>query len=415
MFEEKILIVDFADQDVQGVGRLLRDLGFYSVLEPYKNIQEKIDPSIKALVLVGNKRDNKEKELNFLKDSDIPYVDLIDVEFERWKEHLEDFTSRLGLSPSWSIEKYKDYAIRQIKDQVQDGRVLLGLSGGVDSSVCAKLISEAIGSKLTCILVDHGLMRKNEVKEIEDAFSDSDLNLVVVDAQDRFLGKLSGVTDPETKRKIIGEEFIRVFEEEAKKIGQVDYLAQGTIYSDIIESGDDDQVAIKSHHNVGGLPDYIDFKGLVEPLKFLFKDEVRKLGLVLNLDEKLVWRQPFPGPGLGIRVIGEITKEKLDMLRQADYIFRQEIQKAGLDKDYSQYFAVLTSNRSVGSKDGKRTYDYTLALRAIKTVDFMTGEFAKIPYKVLDKVSQEITQTIDGINRVVYDISNKPPATIEWE
>lgn len=313
------------------------------------------------------------------------------------------------------MKQYAQTAIAQIRETVGDKKILLGLSGGVDSSVAAALLSKAVGSQLTCIFVDHGLMRKNEGDEVVAAFKDWDINFVRVDAEQRFLDKLAGVSEPEAKRKIIGEEFIRVFEAEAKKIGTVDYLAQGTIYPDVIESGTGDAAVIKSHHNVGGLPDYVDFKEIIEPLRMLFKDEVRALGTELGLPDYLVWRQPFPGPGLAIRVIGEITKDKLETLRDADYIFREEIAKAGLDRDIHQYFAVLTSMRSVGVMGDFRTYDYTLALRGVTTTDFMTADFARIPYEILEKISSRIVNEVKNINRVVYDITTKPPATIEWE
>lgn len=335
---------------------------------------------------------------------------------EKGQDILKNFLYDIcGLEGKWTMEQYAKTAIKAIQDQVGDGQVLLALSGGVDSSVCAKLLEKAIGDQLTCIFVDHGLMRKNEGDEVEAAFKDTDLHFIRINAEDRFLERLKGVTDPEKKRKIIGEEFIRVFEEEGRKIGSVDYLAQGTIYPDIIESGAGDAAVIKSHHNVGGLPEVVDFKGLVEPLRQLFKDEVRALGEELGLADYLVWRQPFPGPGLGIRVMGEITKEKLDILRDADAIYREEIAKAGLDKTINQYFAVLTSNRTVGVMGDYRTYDYTLALRAVETTDFMTADWSKIPYDVLEKVSSRIVGEVDHINRIVYDITSKPPATIEWE
>ena len=320
-----------------------------------------------------------------------------------------------GASGDWTMADYRQTAIRSIREKVGSGRALLALSGGVDSSVAAALMAEAIGSQLTCVFVDHGLMRKNEGDEVEAAFSKWDIHFVRVNAEDRFLSKLAGVSDPETKRKIIGEEFIRVFETEAKKIGAVDYLVQGTIYPDVIESGLGKSAVIKSHHNVGGLPDYVDFKEIIEPLRMLFKDEVRQLGRELGLPEYLVMRQPFPGPGLAIRVIGDITKEKLDTLRDADFIFRDEIAKAGLDRSLSQYFAVLTSMRSVGVMGDGRTYDYTLALRAVNTSDFMTADWSRIPYDVLDRISVRIVNEVRGINRICYDITSKPPATIEWE
>ena len=315
----------------------------------------------------------------------------------------------------WTMEDFKKRSIAAIREKVGDGQVLLALSGGVDSSVAPALLAEAVGQQLTCVFVDHGLLRKNEGDEVEAAFARWDINFVRVDAGARFLGKLSGVSDPETKRKIIGEEFIRVFEEESHKIGRVDYLVQGTIYPDVIESGLGDAAVIKSHHNVGGLPEYVDFKEIIEPLRQLFKDEVRQLGRELELPEYIVMRQPFPGPGLAIRIIGDITEPKLAILREADFIFRDEIANAGLDSAMNQYFAVLTNMRSVGVMGDGRTYDYTLALRSVTTTDFMTADWARIPYDVLDRVSVRIVNEVPHINRVVYDITSKPPATIEWE
>ncbi|NLJ41084.1 MAG: glutamine-hydrolyzing GMP synthase [Clostridiales bacterium] len=307
-------------------------------------------------------------------------------------------------------------SIKDIREKIGDKKAICGLSGGVDSSVAAVLVHQAIGDQLTCILVDHGLMRKNEADEAIKVYKEQfKLNVIKIDAEERFLNRLKGISDPETKRKIIGEEFIRVFEEESKNLGRIDYLIQGTIRSDIIESGTSGGQLVKSHHNVGGLPEDIHFKEIIEPLNTLLKDEVRKIGLELGISESMVWRQPFPGPGLAIRVIGEVTKEKLDILREADAIYREEIVSAGLDKEIWQYFAVLTDMKSVGVTDGKRTYDYTIALRGVTGIDGMTAEWAKIPLDVLDRISRRITSDVPHVNRVVYDITSKPPATIEWE
>ena len=316
-----------------------------------------------------------------------------------------------------NAEKFIEEQIALIREQVGGGKVLLALSGGVDSSVVAALLLRAIGDQLCCVHVNHGLMRKGESEQVIKVFRvELGANLTYVDATDRFLDKLAGVAEPERKRKIIGEEFIRVFEEEAKKIGAVDFLAQGTIYPDVVESGlGGESVVIKSHHNVGGLPDCVDFKEIVEPLRRLFKDEVRKLGTELGLPDELVWRQPFPGPGLAIRVIGEVTEDKLAILRDADAIFREEMRLAGLDRSTSQFFAVLTDLRSVGVMGDERTYDYTLALRAVQSQDFMTATWSRLPYELLDKVSGRIVGEVKHINRICYDITSKPPATVEWE
>lgn len=324
-----------------------------------------------------------------------------------------------GCEGSWKMDAFVENTIDEIRDKVGDKKVLLALSGGVDSSVAAGLLSRAVGKQLTCVFVDHGLLRKNEGDEVESVFGVNgsfELNFIRVNAKDRYYKKLEGVVEPEQKRKIIGEEFIRVFEEEAKKVGTVDFLAQGTIYPDVVESGlGGESAVIKSHHNVGGLPDFVDFKEIIEPLRILFKDEVRKVGLELGIPENLVYRQPFPGPGLGIRIIGEVTAEKVHIVQEADAIYREEIAKAGLDHSIGQYFAALTNMRSVGVMGDERTYDYAVALRAVNTVDFMTAESADIPFEVLQTVMSRIINEVRGVNRVFYDLTSKPPGTIEFE
>ena len=322
------------------------------------------------------------------------------------------------VNKDWQMTDFVKDKILELKEKIKNGKVLCALSGGVDSSVAAILLAKACGKNLTCVFVDHGLLRKNESEEVEEIFGKNgqyDLNFIKVDVKERFYKALKGIIDPEKKRKIIGNEFIKVFEEEAKKIGKVDYLVQGTIYPDVIESGLGKSAVIKSHHNVGGLPSVVDFKEIVEPLRLLFKDEVRKVGLELGLPDYLVFRQPFPGPGLGIRIIGEVTGEKVKIVQDADYIYREEIKKAGLDKTLSQYFAALTNMQSVGVMGDERTYDYAVCLRAVLTSDFMTADWAKIPYDVLDIVSRRIVNEVKGVNRVLYDCTSKPPATIEFE
>lgn len=336
------------------------------------------------------------------------------------KKMLANFVYNVcGCTGDWKMDSFVEESILAIREKVGNGKVLCALSGGVDSSVAAVMLSKAVGNQLTCVFVDHGLLRKNEGDEVEAVFGPEgnyDLNFIRVNAQERFYKKLQGVEEPEQKRKIIGEEFIRVFEEEAKKIGKVDFLVQGTIYPDVVESGvGGESTVIKSHHNVGGLPEYVDFKEIIEPLRDLFKDEVRKAGLELGIPEYLVFRQPFPGPGLGVRIIGEVTPEKVRIVQDADAIYREEIEKAGISKDLGQYFAAITNMRSVGCMGDERTYDYAIALRAVLTSDFMTAESADLPWEVLGKITSRIVNEVKGVNRVLYDCTGKPPATIEFE
>lgn len=335
---------------------------------------------------------------------------------EMGREMINNFINEVcEITPDWDMGDFAEETIEKIKEEIGDKKALCALSGGVDSSVAAVLVHRAIGKNLTCVFVDHGLLRKNEGDQVEEIFKDKfDMNLIRVNAKDRFLSKLKGITDPERKRKIIGEEFIRVFEEEKAKLGEIDYLVQGTIYPDVIESGTDKASVIKSHHNVGGLPEDVDFE-LIEPLNQLFKDEVREVGRELNIPNEIVDRQPFPGPGLAIRVLGEITEDKLKIVRDADWIFREEIRKAGLKNDIWQYFAALPNIKSVGVMGDERTYTHTIALRAVTSSDGMTSDWARIPFDVLERISTKIVNNVDGVNRIVYDITSKPPATIEWE
>lgn len=357
---------------------------------------------------------------------EMPEKKLYAVQFHPEVVHTQEGTKMLsnfvynvcGCKGDWKMDSFVESSIKAIREKVGGGKVLCALSGGVDSSVAAVMLSKAVGKQLTCVFVDHGLLRKDEGDQVESIFGPEgkyDLNFIRVNAQQRFYDKLKGVEDPEKKRKIIGEEFIRVFEEEAKKIGAVDFLVQGTIYPDVIESGLGKSAVIKSHHNVGGLPETVDFKEIIEPLRMLFKDEVRKAGLELGLPEYLVYRQPFPGPGLGVRIIGEVTAEKVQIVQEADAIYREELEKAGVQKELGQYFAALTNMRSVGCMGDERTYDYAVALRAVTTTDFMTAESAEIPWEVLGKVTSRIVNEVKGVNRVLYDCTGKPPATIEFE
>lgn len=423
MDKELIIILDLGGYNSQLIARKIRQCNVYCEILPCHTDVEKIKGKSPKGIVLTDKPAAYGQDLSV---TGVPFiyigelvgdVNLSGEDSTIFTEALRNFLYKTcGCSGNWNMTSYVDMTIKQLKEKIGDKKVLCALSGGVDSSVSAVMVSKAVGRQLTCIFVDHGLLRKNEADEVEAVFTRQfDVNFIRVNAQQRFYGKLAGVTDPEKKRKIIGEEFIRVFEEEAKKIGKVDFLVQGTIYPDIIESGTGKSGLVKSHHNVGGLPDHIDFKEIIEPVRDLFKDEVRKAGHVLGIPEKLVNRQPFPGPGLGVRIIGEITAEKVKILQEADYIYREEIANAGLDRQISQYFAILTNLKSVGVKNDERTYDYTVALRAIKTVDFMTAEYVEIPWDVLRRISKRIVNEVEHVNRVCYDITSKPPATIEWE
>ena len=419
---EKILVLNFGGRYNQSIARTIRENNVYSEVHPYNLSREKILAfSPRGIIMCNGEGYDKlpdyQNTVNDILTLGLPTMgtDFSDYSTAAGKEKIKSFLfSGCRLSGDWTMERYAAESIEALKGTIGDQKVLLALSGGVDSSACAALLSRAAGENLTCIFVDHGFMRKNEPEEVEQAFAGSQMRFIRVDARQRFLDKVAGVSDPEEKRKIIGAEFITVFEEEAKKIGAVDFFAQGPIYPDILESGLDGYQLVKSHHNVGGMPEHVDFKEIIEPLRLLFKDEVRKLGRALGLPETIASRQPFPGPGLAVRVIGEITKEKLDMLRDADLIFRKTLEESNTVHP-EQYFAILTPMRSTGVRDGARTFEYTLALRAIATTDFTVADWVRVPYDVLDKASRQILSEVKGINRIVYDITSKPPGTIEWE
>ena len=456
MNKELVIVIDFGGQYNQLVARRVRECNVYCEIYSYKTDLDKIramnprgiiltggpnscyeenaatcppelfslgipvlglcyGAQLMSLVLGGEVRRAALKEYGKTEvhvDNTTPLFAGVTADTVCWMSH-NDYIARMA--PGFRVIA----AIKAIRNKVGSGRVLLALSGGVDSSVAAGLLSRAIGRQLTCVFVDHGLLRKNEGDEVEAIFGEKgqfDLRFVRINAQERYYDRLAGVTEPEEKRKIIGEEFIRVFEDEARKIGAVDFLAQGTIYPDVVESGlGGESAVIKSHHNVGGLPDYVNFREIIEPLRNLFKDEVRKVGLELGIPENLVLRQPFPGPGLGVRIVGEVTAEKVKIVQEADAIYREEIAQAGLDREINQYFAALTNMRSVGVMGDERTYDYAIALRAVKTVDFMTAEAADIPFAVLQKIMSRIINEVKGVNRVFYDLTSKPPGTIEFE
>lgn len=418
MSKETVIVLDFGGQHSQNIARKVRGLKVYCEILPYHASVERIQGKNPIGIIFARGATNEPKEI--AEDSaegfewEVPVLELNEAHLE--DQILKNFLYDIcGCTGEWTMANYAKESVSALKEQMKYKKVLCALSGGVDSSVAAVMVHKAVGNNLTCIFVDHGLLRKDEGDQVEATFKEQfQMNIIRVNAQERFLNRLKGITDPETKRKIIGEEFIRVFEEEAKKIGEVDYLVQGTIYPDVVESGVG-AALVKSHHNVGGLPDHVDFKEIVEPLRELFKDEVRELGEELGIPRELVWRQPFPGPGLAIRVIGDITEEKLHILREADAVFRDEIAKAGLNQEIWQYFAVLTGMRSVGVKADERTYDYTIALRAVTSIDAMTADWARIPHDVLNTISSRIVNDVEHVNRVVYDITSKPPSTIEWE
>lgn len=430
MKQDMIVILDLGSTENTVLAREIRELGVYSEIHPHDITEEEIKAldNVKGIILNGGENrvvDGKEVEVRpELYTWGYPVISVdypasrCDVRFDSLpdQETLKKFVfDECKAEANWNMKNFIEDQVELICRQVGDRKVLLALSGGVDSSVVAAMLIKAIGQQLVCVHVNHGLMRKNESESVVEVFRNQlHANLIYVDATERFLGKLENVSDPEEKRKIIGGEFIRVFEEEARKLEGIDFLGQGTIYPDIIESGTKTAKMVKSHHNVGGLPEDLQFE-LVEPLKQLFKDEVRACGIELGLPAEMVYRQPFPGPGLGIRIIGAVTPEKVKMVQEADAIYREEIAKAGIDRNIGQYFAALTNMRSVGVMGDERTYDYAIALRAVNTIDFMTAEAAEIPWEVLGIVSSRIVNEVPHVNRVLYDCTGKPPATIEFE
>lgn len=443
MKNNMIIVLDFGGRYNQLIARKVREFGVYCEVYPHSLPIEEIErKNPKGIILTGDPNNAQKEKLperkSALLNLEVPILDFVffedttatssarAIKFHPEILHTEDGDRMIRAfvfdmckcEATWHPDLFVTEKILEMREKIGDGKVLCALSGGVDSSVAAVMLSKAVGKQLTCVFVDHGLLRKNEADEVETVFGPAgpyELNFIRINAQQRFYDKLAGITEPEQKRKIIGEEFIRVFEEEAKKIGAVDFLAQGTIYPDIIESGTDDSAVIKSHHNVGGLPEHVDFKEIIEPLRMLFKNEVRQAGLELGIPERLVYRQPFPGPGLGIRIVGEVTAEKVRIVQEADAIYREEVALAGFDKSINQYFAALSNMRSVGVKKGIRTYDYAVILRAVRTLDFMTAEAVQLPWALLDKVTARIVNEVNGVSRVLYDCTGKPPATIEME